>query len=193
MNLSPSRPGPAVIILGGLGLAYPFVVFLLLGRVSPGLFVLAALVLAAGRLAALRRSTAARALVRAMLPVLAATAGLGLADARAAALAYPALMSLGMAIAFGLSLLRPPSLVESFAALTEPAPSAAARAYMRTVSLVWCLFLATNAVLSALTAGLGDMAVWTLYNGLISYLLMAALFAGEYAVRRRVRLREAAP
>jgi uncharacterized membrane protein len=194
MNSSPSRrkPGPAIIVLGGLGLAYPFAIFLLMGRVPAGALVVGALVLACGRLVALRHSVAARALVRALIPVVVATAGLGLADAQAAALVYPALMSLGMAAAFGLSLLRPPSLVEILASLTEPAPSPAARAYMRVVSLVWCLFLIANAAVSALTMWLADLQLWTLYNGLISYLLMGALFAGEFAVRRRVRRREAA-
>ena len=32
---------------------------------------------------------------------------------------------------------------------------------------------------------------WALYNGLIAYLLMGALFAGEWLVRGRVRARAA--
>ena len=190
MTSSPNKVRPAVIVLASLGLAYPFAVFLLLGRVPAGALVAAALALAAGRLAAIRRSAAARLLVPVLCLVLAATAVSGLADAHAAALAYPVLMSLGMAAAFGLSLLYPPSLVESLAALAEPAPPPAARAYMRTVSLVWGVFLTTNAALSAATAWLGDVRLWTLYNGLISYGLLGALFAGEYAVRRRIRSRE---
>jgi uncharacterized membrane protein len=178
------------LLLAGLGLAYPFAVFLSPSHVPTGALVLAALTLAAGRLAVMRRTNAARSLTPAMIGVLAVTAGLGAVDTRSAALAYPVAMSLGMAAAFGMSLFRPPSLVESLAALTEPAPTAAARSYMRTVSLVWCLFLTANGLVSALTAWLGDIEVWTLYNGLVSYLLMGALFAGEYAVRRRVRARK---
>lgn len=193
MTSSPNRAGPAIAVLGILGLAYPFAVYLSLGRVPAGALVLAALALVAGRLLMLRRAAAARALAPCLALVLAATAALGLADAATAALAYPVLMSLGMAAAFGLSLLRPPSLVECFAALTEPAPNDAARAYMRRVTLVWSLFLAANAGLSAATALSGDMALWALYNGLISYLLMGGLFAAEYAIRRRIRAREAAP
>ena len=179
------------MVLAALGLAYPFAVSFSLGRLPAGALVLAALALVAGRLWALRRTTSAHALMPALVIVFAATAGLGLVDSRVAALAYPVLMSLGMAGAFGLSLLWPPSLVECFAALTEPAPSLAARAYMRKVSLVWSLFLGANAALSAFTAYLGDMAVWTLYNGLVSYLLMGTLFAVEYALRCRIKAREA--
>lgn len=192
MTSSPNRPGPTALVLAGLGMAYPFAVYLSLGRVPAGAVVVAALALVAGRLFLLRRAAAARALMPALALVFAATAGLGLVDAQRAALAYPVLMSLGMGAAFGLSLVRPPSLVECFAALAEPDPSPAARAYMRKVSLVWCLFLCANAAASAFTAYLGDMAVWTLYNGLVSYLLMGALFAVEYAVRRRVRAAEVA-
>lgn len=193
MNSSPSKLRPSVLLLGVLGLAYPFAVFALLGRVPAGALVLAALALVAGRLLALRRSAPARAMAPALAGVLAVTGALSLADPRIAALAYPVLMSLGMAAAFGLSLLFPPSLVEALASLSEPSPSPRARAYMRTVSLVWCLFLTLNAGLSAVTAWLGDIGLWTLYNGLISYLLMGALFGGEFMVRRHIQAREAAP
>ena len=35
----------------------------------------------------------------------------------------------------------------------------------------------------------GDMAIWSLYNGVISYLLMASLMTAEYLLRRRMRAR----
>jgi uncharacterized membrane protein len=190
MTFSPSKGAAVAVAVGGL--AYPFAVYLLLGRVPAGVLVLVALALVVGRLYSLRRAAAARALMPSLTLVLAATTAVGLLDARIAALAYPVLMNLGMAAAFGLSLRKGPSLVESFASITEPDPSPAARAYMRRVSLIWCLFLMVNGGISALTALAGDMALWTLYNGLISYVLMGVLFAGEYAVRRRLRLREAA-
>lgn len=190
MISSPNRPGLSVAVLGALGLAYPFAVYFSLERVPAGAMVVAALALVAGRLYALRRAVAARALMPALLGVFALTAGLGLMEPAMAVLAYPVLMSLGMAAAFGLSLRRDPCLVECFAMTTEPDPSPAARAYMRRVSLVWCLFLLGNAGLSVMTAALGDMGVWALYNGLVAYVLMALLFAVEYAVRRRVRARE---
>jgi uncharacterized membrane protein len=193
MTSSPNRPGVSALVLGGLGLAYPFAVFLMLDRVPPGAVVVAALALVAGRLVALRRGKTARALLPALAAVFVATAVAGAIDSRLAALVYPVLMSLGMAAAFGLSLARPPSLVECFAALTEPQPSPAAQAYMRRVSLVWCMFLLGNAGVSAATAWWGDLGLWALYNGLISYLLMACLFAVEYAVRRQARAREALP
>lgn len=195
MNSSPkpNRPGFAVIVLGGAGLVYPFAVYLSVGRVPAGALVTVALAVVAGRLLLLRRSAAARALVPALAVVLGATLALAFADTAIAALAYPVLMSAAMAAAFGLSLLWPPSLVECFAALTQLSPSDSARAYMRKVSAVWCLFLAMNAGISAATALAGDLALWTLYNGLLSYVLMAVLFGAEFLVRRRVQRRDAAP
>ena len=156
-----------------------------------------ALALVGARLGLLRGAAVARPLVPVMIAVALATAALALTDSRLAALLYPVLMTLGMAAAFGLSLRRGPSLVELFASLptselNPPDPSPAARAYMRKVTRVWAVFLLASAALSAATVAWGDMAVWTLYNGLISYLLMGGLFAVEYAVRRRVRRRESA-
>lgn len=57
--------------------------------------------------------------------------------------------------------------------------------------------LLVNAVLLAMFAGSlslatalwADNAVWTAYNGCISYLLMGALFGGEWLVRQRVKSR----
>jgi uncharacterized membrane protein len=187
MTFSPSKAGFATLMLGGLGIAYPFVVHATLGRVPAGAIVLLAVALVAARIAMLRGQAAARALLPPLVAVAVATGGLGLIDPAIATKAYPVMMSLGFAAAFGLSLLRPPSLVEIFASLAEPHPSPAARAYMRRVSAVWLGFLVINAALSLSTALWADTWVWALYNGLISYVLMGILFAGEWLVRRRVR------
>ncbi|CAA7626555.1 hypothetical protein [Magnetospirillum sp. UT-4] len=187
MTSSPNRLG--AVLLGALGLAYPFVVYGALGRVPAGALALVAVALAAARLGLLRRSPLAGALVPPVAAVAVATAALALADGRTAALAYPVLMSLGMAAAFGLSLRRGPTLIEHFARLAEPDPGPAARAYMRNVTRVWFVFLLGNAAVSAATAASGDLALWTLYNGLLSYLLMAALFTAEYGVRTWLRRR----
>jgi uncharacterized membrane protein len=46
-----------------------------------------------------------------------------------------------------------------------------------------------NGSLALYTAVAADIEVWALYNGVIAYVLMGLLFAGEYLVRRRVRRR----
>ena len=183
----------ARLALALVGVAYPFAVYFGLGRMPPGTFVVVALALVTARLVALRGAAMARPFLPPLVGIGVAVIAVALLDASVAARAYPVIMSLGMAAAFGLSLRRPPSLVEAIAALTEPDPSPAARRYMRRVTLLWCVFLLGNAAVSAATLASDDLRLWTLYNGLISYLLMGLLFAGELAVRRVVRRREAAP
>jgi len=79
------------------------------------------------------------------------------------------------------------SLVERLARLQEPELPTAAIRYTRRVTRVWCLFFIGNGLFSGWTVWHGDLALWSLYNGLISYLLMGALMAGEYLIRRRSR------
>jgi uncharacterized membrane protein len=177
----------SAVALAAGGLAYPFVVYLALGRVPAGALALVAVALIAARIGVMRGGVLARSLIPVLMVVAVATLCLTLANAQVATLAYPVLMSLGMAAAFGQSLRNGPSLVQVFASLREPAPSPAAQVYMRKVTAVWFVFLIINAVLSAATAASGDLALWTLYNGLISYALMGTLFAVEYAIRRRVQ------
>lgn len=185
----PSSPpsSAAALLLAVAAAAYPFLVYVVLGRVPPGALIVVALALVGGRMAVLRRGGAAGVLLPALGGVFATTGGLSLLDAEVAVKAYPVLMNLGFATAFGLSLLKPPTLVELFAGLRHPDPSPVARAYMRRVTMVWFVFLLGNATVSAATAAHGDMVLWTTYNGVVAYVLMGLLFGGEWLVRRRVQ------
>jgi uncharacterized membrane protein len=49
---------------------------------------------------------------------------------------------------------------------------------------VWCGFFILNGCMAAWTAFAASRETWALYNGLISYLLMGVLFAGEWVFRR---------
>lgn len=187
MISSANKRGLAIGLLAVLGAAYPFVVHAALGRVPAGALVLVGLTLVVVRAVLLKGSAVARPLLPPLATAALATTALAAVEPAMAAQAYPVLMSLAFAGAFGLSLLKGPSLVEIFASLTEPAPPPEARAYMCLVSQVWFVFLLLNASISAATAILGDTWLWALYNGLISYLLMGTLFAVEWLVRRRVR------
>jgi uncharacterized membrane protein len=99
---------------------------------------------------------------------------------------YPSAISASMLIVFGVTLLRPPSMVERFARLSEPQLSPASVRYTRHVTQVWCGFFAANGAVAAYTAAFASREGWALYNGLVAYLLMGTLFAGERLVRRRV-------
>lgn len=105
---------------------------------------------------------------------------------------YPLAVSLALLCLFGWSLTRPMSLVERLARLQDPALPAAAIGYTRRVTQVWCGFFVINGALAAFTIWHGDLALWSLYNGLISYALMGGLMGAEYLVRRRL-LKRLAP
>lgn len=99
---------------------------------------------------------------------------------------YPLAVSLCLLCLFGWSLTRPMSLVERLARLQDPALPAAAIGYTRRVTQVWCGFFVINGALAAFTIWQGDLALWSLYNGLVSYLLMGGLMGAEYLVRCRL-------
>ncbi|WP_429134373.1 hypothetical protein [Aeromonas hydrophila] len=105
---------------------------------------------------------------------------------------YPLAVSLALLCLFGWSLTRPMSLVERLARLQDPALPPVAIGYTRRVTQVWCGFFVINGALAAFTIWHGDLALWSLYNGLISYALMGGLMGAEYLVRRRL-LKRLAP
>jgi uncharacterized membrane protein len=51
-------------------------------------------------------------------------------------------------------------------------------------------FFIVNGSIALFTALHGDMSIWTAWNGMLSYLLMGMLMAGEWLVRRRVMKRD---
>lgn len=99
-------------------------------------------------------------------------------------LAYPLIMSVVMLTIFAGSLLRPPTVIERIARLRLPDLPPEGVAYTRRVTQVWCGFFVINGSIAAWTAFAASRETWVLYNGLISYLLMGVLFAGEWLYRR---------
>lgn len=161
--------------------AYPLVVYLGFGRWDP-----LWLALALAALLALRAWSGRNPvwlLAGALAFLLGATASL--AGTWVPLKLYPVMVSAVMLAVFAASVLRPPTVVERIARLREPDLPPAGVAYTRRVTLAWCGFFIANGLTSAATAVWGTEAVWLLYNGLISYLLIAAFFAGEWLVRQR--------
>lgn len=103
---------------------------------------------------------------------------------------YPVVVNAVMLAAFGGSLWTAMPLVERLARIQEPHLPAAAVRYTRRVTQIWCLFFIVNGGIALFTALYADMALWTAWNGMIAYLLIGALLAGEWLVRRRVMKRE---
>ncbi|MCI0917050.1 hypothetical protein JNA64_07740 [Pseudomonas stutzeri] len=187
---APAPPGKAnasrLIALGLLlaGLAYPFAVYLGLEHLSPRLFalLLGALWLArmfSGRQTPLSRTLAMVALLFCLL--------LGLAGEPALLRWYPVLISLALLGLFAGSLCSGMPIIERLARLSEPELPPAAVRYTRQVTWVWVGYFVVNASIASGLALWAPLSWWTLYTGLIAYLLMGLLFAGEWLVRQRIR------
>ncbi|MCC6201052.1 MAG: septation protein IspZ [Moraxellaceae bacterium] len=172
----------AVIAL--LFLTYPLAIYFGLARfgVAPLAWLLAGLALL--RLALARNE-------RMLWPVAALALLLGLASALTHNSEwlryYPVLMNLASLAVFGWSLFYPPSLIERLARLHEPNLPASGVVWTRGVTQVWCLFFVINGCIAFYTARYASLETWTLYNGLIAYLLMGMLLGGEYLLRQRRR------
>ncbi|CAD5106503.1 COG4648 family protein [Zestomonas carbonaria] len=171
-----------VLLLAGL--AYPFAVYYGLDHLSPRFFAL----LLGGLWLARLLSRDARPGSRWMaLAALGFCALLGVLDQPALLHWYPVLISALLLVLFGLSLRIGMPLVERLARLREPELPAVAVRYTRQVTGVWALFFLANGLVAAALTLWAPTSWWLLYNGLISYLLMGLLFAGEWLVRQRVR------
>ena len=88
---------------------------------------------------------------------------------------------------FSWSLLSPPSLIERLARIQHPDLPPEGIIYTRRVTQVWCGFFIVNGGIALATALWSSFEVWSLYNGLIAYLLMGILLGGEYIVRMKTQ------
>ena len=163
---------------------YPLAIWFGQGKVEPRWLALLLLLAAAARLPAMKVSLAARWSAAAALLL---AAGAVWANALLPLKLYPVLVNAALLAAFGYSLASPPSMIERMARLTEPNLPPAAIAYTRVVTQVWCGFFVVNGSIALGTAIWASPAVWSLYNGVIAYVLMGLLFAGEYLVRIRFK------
>lgn len=96
---------------------------------------------------------------------------------------YPVCINALMLALFAASVARPPTFVERLIRLRKPDMPPWAVRYARKVTLAWCGFFLINGAIALYTCFWTSLEVWTLYNGLISYILIGLMFAGEYPVR----------
>ncbi|MGS0743850.1 hypothetical protein ACVBEF_18840 [Glaciimonas sp. GG7] len=167
-------------------LSYPLAIWLGHGLVAPRVLALLLILAAVIRLPTLKLSKASRWLIIAVL-LLAAIAIWS--NALLPLKLYPVIVNIGMLCAFGYSLAVPPSIIERMARLTDPKLPAYAIVYMRRVTQVWCGFFVINGALALITALWASQVVWSIYNGVVAYIAMGVLFAGEYLVRIVVKRR----
>lgn len=169
-----------------LTLLYPLAIWFGQGKIEPRWLAALLLLAAASRLPALKVSLAARLAAGGALLL---AAGAVWANALLPLKLYPVLVNAAFLAAFAYSLASPPSMVERMARLTEPDLGPEGVAYTRVVTQVWCGFFIVNGAIALGTALWASPAVWSLYNGVIAYVLMGALFGGEYLVRLRFKRR----
>ncbi len=172
--------------------AYPMFVYWAFNRWEPRFAALTLLaVLAPVALVRVRKlvgdvdRSAVKAL--AIVPVVAFVAfALGaLLDSAGFVLGAPVAINGVLLVAFG-STLRAGSrpMIERFARLAVSDLSQAELRWCRRWTVVWCTFFALNAAAAGVLAAAAPLSWWTLYNGLIAYILMGVLFAAEYIPRK---------
>lgn len=102
---------------------------------------------------------------------------------------YPVLVNVGMLFFFGATLFRKPSFVFRLATfadkrILQTADRTSVERYCDRVTLTWCIFFILNGSVALWTVLCADEKIWSLYNGLISYILMGLLFVSEIGVRK---------
>ncbi|HBR1667280.1 TPA: hypothetical protein L9M06_002189 [Klebsiella quasipneumoniae subsp. quasipneumoniae] len=191
--MSGIRSLPVVPLLTGiLLLAWPFIIWFGLAHNSlQGLLPLMALMLF------LRfRQTRRRAGALSVVTQIVAVAGMTLCIAsyllktHQLLLFYPVVVNSVMLAVFGGSLWSRMPIIERLARLREPDLPERAVRYTRRVTQIWCAFFIINGGIALFTALYGDLSLWAAWNGMISYLLMGTLMAGEWLVRQRVIKRD---
>lgn len=172
----------------GLLILYPVLVYL--GLTYSRISAVAVLLIAAsiGRLILMHRSGrplgASTPWISAGGILLAGTVLLrGSADAM---LFYPSFVNLVLLVIFVHSLYAPPAIITRVAKIREPELSDRAIRYTRNVTLIWSIFFLLNGSISVWTAVWATAETWTLYNGLVAYLLIGMLIGGEWLVRGRL-------
>jgi uncharacterized membrane protein len=167
-------------------IAYPFAIFLGLRWLEPRAIAVGIVGLLLLR-AALRVRRPTRDEVQQLLwPILLAGSVLvftfALNDERAL-LFVPAGVNVALLVAFGRTLRRGPPMIETFARLQHPDLTPGQVRHCRGFTRVWCVFFSANAAVCAALALHGDLALWTLYTGLLSYGFIGLLLAAEFVVR----------
>lgn len=166
-----------------LTLLYPLVIYFGLGRFEPRWLALFLLLMAGARALVSRDRLWLAAAAGAAVLVTATMLGNHALPLKL----YPVLVNAVMLVVFAVSLRHPPPIIERLARLREPDLPPHAVVYTRQVTKVWCGFFICNGAIALATALFASDAAWALYNGLIAYVLMGLLFAGEWLVRQRVK------
>lgn len=105
---------------------------------------------------------------------------------------YPVLINLSLLAFFGFTLWKKPSFVYRMACLGDKSIKVAPsrnfiEAYCDKVTVAWCGFFVFNASVACATVFIGSDRIWSVYNGLFSYILIGLVFAVEFVIRKIVQ------
>jgi uncharacterized membrane protein len=100
---------------------------------------------------------------------------------------YPVMVNVVLFVFFSYSLSQPQTIIETFARIKNPDLSVDAIQYTRKVTIFWCLFFVFNGTVALITCLINNTYWWTIYNGLISYVLIGVFMGGEWLLRRRIQ------
>ena len=96
---------------------------------------------------------------------------------------YPVCMNFFVCMSFAMSLYEKP-LITVFAEKMGHEATKEMQSYTKKATIAWAVFMGINTFISILTL-FASLWIWTLYNGLISYVLIGIMFGAEYLIRRR--------
>lgn len=105
---------------------------------------------------------------------------------------YPVLVNLSLLAFFAFTLWKKPSFAFRMANLGDktikrsPVGKLVER-YCDKVTFAWCIFFVVNGTISFATVLCASEKVWSLYNGLISYILIGVFFGVEFIIRKVVQ------
>jgi len=170
-------------------IAYPFLVYFGLQSLPPSLFGALLLLLLALRFGSLK---AGERLL--LLPIMLVFFGFSIAtiisDSTKLLLYYPALVNFSLFAVFANSLRHEESLLLRMVRSRGIAISDHTPFYLFRLTALWACFFVINAFVSLWTSTV-SLQLWTLYNGLYSYFIVAILGAGEWLFRRRYKKKKA--
>jgi len=162
-------------------MTYPFIIYFGIKSLPPGFFGLVLVLLLAMRFGVLvpkERSV--------MLPVLVILLGFALAatllESARILLFYPALMNFSLCAVFANSLRHEESLLLRVVRARGVQIGDHVPRYLYRLTALWTVFFALNGMIAIWTIT-ESMEVWALYNGLISYFIVAALIGVEWLFR----------
>ncbi len=167
-------------------LAYPLIVYFAYTRLETRALAILLLALYAISIAIRFRGSAAEIwLVLRQHVGLAVLIAIALATGNSTVLLFmPVIVSLYLLWTFSASLRSGMSMIERFARIVEDDLPDFTIPYCRKVTIVWCAFLAANALSVLILALAAPLEWWALYSGLISYLLVGTLFFGEFLLHK---------